>query len=62
MGKRAYDAYSYPEFYRTIPFSASGTANSVLIALGELYSLQLKVYERVEFTSDFSYGRCVKYY
>lgn len=62
MGKRAYDAYSYPEFYRTIPFSASGTANSVLIALGELYGLQLKVYERVEIESDLSYGRCVKYY
>lgn len=62
MEKKAYDAYSYPEFYRTIPFSASGTANSVLIALGELYGLQLKVYERVEFESDFYYGRCVKYY
>lgn len=62
MGKRAYDAYSYPEFYRTIPFSASGTANSVLIALGELYGLQLKVYERVEFESDLSCGKCVKYY
>lgn len=45
--KDTYSAEQYPEFHRTISFSASGTANSVLIALGEQYGLQLQVYERL---------------
>ena len=42
-----YSIEQYPEFHKTVSFSASGTANSVLIALGDQYGLQLKVYERI---------------
>lgn len=72
MQKQSYGFDDYPDFYRTVPFSASGTANSVLIALGELYGLQLKVYERVDLEQVIqenqsiiinpNYGRCEKYY
>jgi hypothetical protein len=46
-----------------VPFSGSGTANSILIALGELFGLQLQVYERVnlDVVSE-NYGLCEKYY
>ena len=36
---------SIDEFKKTIPFSGSGTADSMLIALAEKYGLQLKTYE-----------------
>jgi hypothetical protein len=46
-----------------VPFSGSGTANSVLIALGELYGLQLNVYEHVDLQyNSNTYGQCEKYY
>lgn len=56
--KPVYSKEQYKDFYKTVPFSASGTANSVLIALGELYGMQLNVYERV----DFKTGLIKKYY
>jgi hypothetical protein len=56
--KSAYLRNEYPELYKTVPFAASGTASSVLIALGELYGLQLQVYERL----DFNTGVLTKYY
>ena len=55
--KPKYIGKDYEDLHRTIPFAASGTANSVLIELGEQYGLQLKVYERV--LDD---GRIDKYY
>ena len=56
--KPIYTNYSNPDFYKTVPFSGSGTANSVLISLGELYGLQLKIYERFDFNTE----TLVKYY
>jgi hypothetical protein len=50
--KPIYSQHNNSEFYKTVPFSGSGTANSVLISLGELYGLQLKVYERFNFETD----------
>jgi hypothetical protein len=50
--KNAYSQEQYPEFHKTVPFSGSGTASSVLIALGEMYGLQLAVYERMDFTNN----------
>lgn len=60
----SYTKEKYPELHRTISFSASGTANSVLIALGEQYGLQLQVYERFISTStaDSNSGIIEKYY
>lgn len=56
--KQSYSGEQYKDYHRTIPFSGSGTANSILIELGELYGLQLNVYERVNFTTNV----CEKYY
>lgn len=56
--KQSYTDMQYKDYHRTVPFSGSGTANSVLIALGELYGLQLNVYERMNFNT----GVCLKYY
>lgn len=62
--KPQYARASFPELYKTVPFSASGTANSVLIALGELYGLQLRTYERVNLNNEDknNYGKLEKYY
>jgi hypothetical protein len=57
--KQSYDSDRFPELYHTVCFSGSGTANSVLISLGELYGLQLKVYERVVFDKAI---QIIKYY
>ena len=46
------------DYFTSVPFSGSGTANSVLISLGDLIGLQLKVYERF----DFNTGELRKYY
>lgn len=56
--KSKYNRTEHAEFYKTVPFSGSGTANSVLIALGELYGLQLRVYERFDYTT----GQIEKYF
>lgn len=59
----AYSADQYPDFHKTISFSASGTASSVLIALGEQYSLQLRVYERFQpVSANSNQGTIDKYY
>lgn len=58
----AYSADQYPDFHKTISFSASGTASSVLIALGEQYSLQLHVYERFCPSTNSNQGTIDKYY
>jgi hypothetical protein len=70
--KQAYVGPQYEDYHRTVPFSGSGTANSILIALGELYGLQLQVYERVDLRPTIlqdseeitnpDYGKCEKYY
>lgn len=61
--KQSYDGDQYKDYHRTVPFSGSGTANSVLIALGELYGLQLNVYEHVDLQyNSNTYGQCEKYY
>lgn len=61
--KQAYIGDQYSDYHRTVPFSGSGTANSILIALGELFGLQLQVYERVNLdVSNANYGFCEKYY
>lgn len=71
--KQTYIGDQYADYHRTVPFSGSGTANSVLIALGELFGLQLQVYERVdinpkttneqsEVIDNPNYGLCEKYY
>lgn len=70
--KQAYVGDQYRDYHRTVPFSGSGTANSILIALGELYGLQLQVYERVDLRPTMlqdseelnnpDYGKCEKYY
>ena len=50
---------SVEEFKKTIPFSGSGTADSMLISLAEKYGLQLKTYEHFNddntITKEFSY-------
>jgi hypothetical protein len=60
----AYTKEDYPDFYKTIPFSASGTANSVLISLGEQYGLQLRVYEKFipNSNNNVNNGTIEKYY
>lgn len=61
--KQAYIGDQYADYHRTVPFSGSGTANSILIALGELFGLQLQVYERVNLdVKNANYGLCEKYY
>lgn len=70
--KPSFPKAEYADFHRTVPFSASGTANSVLIALGELFGLQLRVYERVNLQQSViingvadinpAYGRIDKFY
>lgn len=50
---------SIEDFKKTIPFSGSGTADSILISLAEQYGLQLNVYEKFNtnntITKEFSY-------
>lgn len=61
--KQAYIGDQYADYHRTVPFSGSGTANSILIALGELFGLQLQVYEHVNLNvNSANYGFCEKYY
>lgn len=43
--KRAFDPHNDSGYFKTIPFAASGTANSVLIELGSQYDLHLRTYE-----------------
>lgn len=50
---------SIQDFNKTIPFSGSGTADSMLISLAEQYGLQIKTYEHFNdnntITKEFSY-------
>jgi len=52
--KKIKSIYTEPEYNETLPFSGSGTSNSILISLGEQLGLMLKTYEYMNDNGSFS--------
>ena len=53
--KQPYNRIDYKDYYETFAFSGSGTANSVLISLGEQIGLMTQTFEH--FNSDNSFDK-----
>ena len=53
--KQPYDKANYKDYYETFAFSGSGTADSILISLGEQIGLMLQTFEH--FNSDNSFDK-----